>query len=58
LPATNAKRLCKGAIATKQSSRFVLDCFAGARNDGWTYRTRGGFFASSIAIAEISGFMK
>jgi hypothetical protein len=37
LPATNAKRLRKGALATKQSSflfRGAMDCFAGARNDG------------------------
>ena len=36
LPATNAKRLCKGAQATKQSTLALspLDCFASARNDG------------------------
>src|SRR3954468_17422659 len=36
LPATNAKRLCKGAQATKQSTLALSppDCFASARNDG------------------------
>jgi hypothetical protein len=29
-----------------------------ARDDGATYRIRGGFFANATAIAEINGFMK
>jgi hypothetical protein len=47
LPATNAKRLRKGAQATKQSS-FIhakLDCFAYARNDD----TRTTCFSLAIA---------
>jgi hypothetical protein len=37
LPATNAKRLRKGELATKQSMHRIcvaMDCFADARNDG------------------------
>src|SRR5450756_301958 len=41
LPATNAERVRKGAIATKQSILSLggeMDCFARARNDGFTSR--------------------
>jgi len=52
LPATNAKRLRKGAEATKQSIlslRCGMDCFADARNDGWLFENRFSACADLIA---------